>query len=315
MRTLAKVTAMSLLATLARAFTTAAPRRARLRALRAEDTIYALSSGRGVAGVAVVRVSGPLATPALERLTGKKPPEVRKASLRSLRAPATGELLDEALVLRFEAPKSFTGEDVVELHCHGGRATVDGVLEALDGVEGLRAALDKIGAREKVISMSIGIGSTLRPAGRRMCVALAMVAVAAFMELQTCATWAQSPEPNSSDEASLPVVTAIASTRDVPTYLTSIGTVVASKTTVVRSGIEGELTEIDFTAGQRVQAGDLLARVNAVDDPAHVQVFKAPFLVDGLQSPFSAHEVHFVTSAMKDVATALKENASINTVP
>ena len=131
---------MSLLATLARAFTTAAPRRARLRALRAEDTIYALSSGRGVAGVAVVRVSGPLATPALERLTGKRPPEVRKASLRSLRAPATGELLDEALVLRFEAPKSFTGEDVVELHCHGGRATVDGVLEALDGVEGLRAA-------------------------------------------------------------------------------------------------------------------------------------------------------------------------------
>ena len=93
-----------------------------------------------MAGVAVVRVSGPLATPALERLTGKKPPEVRKASLRSLRAPATGELLDEALVLRFEAPKSFTGEDVVELHCHGGRATVDGVLEALDGVEGLRAA-------------------------------------------------------------------------------------------------------------------------------------------------------------------------------
>ena len=131
---------MSLLTTLARAFTTAAPRRARLRALRAEDTIYALSSGRGVAGVAVVRVSGPLATPALERLTGKKPPEVRKASLRSLRAPATGELLDEALVLRFEAPKSFTGEDVVELHCHGGRATVDGVLEALDGVKGLRAA-------------------------------------------------------------------------------------------------------------------------------------------------------------------------------
>ena len=74
---------MSLLATLARAFTTAAPRRARLRALRAEDTIYALSSGRGVAGVAVVRVSGPLATPALERLTGKAPPEVRRASLRS----------------------------------------------------------------------------------------------------------------------------------------------------------------------------------------------------------------------------------------
>ena len=45
----------------------------------------------------------------------------------------------------------------------------------------------------------------------------------------------------------------------------------------------------------------------AVDDPAHVQVFKAPFLVDGLQSPFSSHEIHFVTSAMKDVATARKQ--------
>lgn len=127
--------------------------------------------------------------------------------------------------------------------------------------------------------------STLRPAGRRMCVALAMVAVAAFMELQTCATWAQSPEPNSSDGAQLPVVTAIASARDVPTYLTSIGTVVASKTTVVRSGIEGELTEIDFTAGQRVQAGDLLARVNAGENPAQSGV-TAPVSYE-LRSPAS----------------------------
>ena len=104
-----------------------------------EDTIYALSSGRGVSGVAVVRVSGPGASAALEALTeGAALPRPRLASLRTLRSG--GEVLDEALVLRFAAPKSFTGEDVVELHCHGGRATVDGVLEALEGMPFVRAA-------------------------------------------------------------------------------------------------------------------------------------------------------------------------------
>ncbi|KAH8050606.1 GTP binding protein [Aureococcus anophagefferens] len=111
-----------------------------LTSLRAAgDTIYALSSGRGVAGVAVVRVSGPSASDALAALTPGKPlPAHRVASLRTLRDAS--DVLDEALVLRFEAPRSFTGEDVVELHCHGGEATVDGVLEALDALPKLRAA-------------------------------------------------------------------------------------------------------------------------------------------------------------------------------
>ena len=111
-----------------------------LTSLRAAgDTIYALSSGRGVAGVAVVRVSGPSASDALAALTpGKRLPAHRVASLRTLRDAS--DVLDEALVLRFEAPRSFTGEDVVELHCHGGEATVDGVLEALDALPKLRAA-------------------------------------------------------------------------------------------------------------------------------------------------------------------------------
>ncbi|KAH8062846.1 GTP binding protein [Aureococcus anophagefferens] len=111
-----------------------------LTSLRAAgDTIYALSSGRGVAGVAVVRVSGPSASDALAALTPGKPlPAHRVASLRTLRDAS--DVLDEALVLRFEAPRSFTGEDVVELHCHGGEATVDGVLEALDNIPKLRAA-------------------------------------------------------------------------------------------------------------------------------------------------------------------------------
>lgn len=105
------------------------------------DTIFALSSGAGVAGVAVVRLSGPRAGTALEALTpGKTRPEPRKAALRRLIDPATGARLDEALVLYFKGPASFTGEDVVELHLHGGRAVVTGVIEALGAIEGLRPA-------------------------------------------------------------------------------------------------------------------------------------------------------------------------------
>ena len=113
---------MALLAAAATRQLRFAPRHARRLAVKAtaDDTIYALSSGRGVAGVAVVRVSGPGAAGALAALApAKSMPTPRVAALRSLKSPATGEVLDEALVLRFEAPKSFTGEDVVEIHCHG----------------------------------------------------------------------------------------------------------------------------------------------------------------------------------------------------
>lgn len=107
---------------------------------RADDTIFALSSGRGVCGVAVVRVSGAGSDAVLGRLTGGAPlPAPRRAVLRTL-SDGDGDALDEALVLRFVGPASFTGEDVVELHVHGGRATVDGVLEALADSPGVRAA-------------------------------------------------------------------------------------------------------------------------------------------------------------------------------
>src|SRR6185503_17596407 len=66
--------------------------------------------------------------------------KARTASVRELRHPISGELLDEALVLRFDAPASSTGEDVVEFQCHGGRAVVDAVLGALTSLDGLRAA-------------------------------------------------------------------------------------------------------------------------------------------------------------------------------
>jgi tRNA modification GTPase len=104
------------------------------------DTIFALSSGRPPAAVAVIRISGPRAHHAGQRLAGELPAP-RIASVRELRAPASGELLDDALVFRFDGPASATGEDVVELQCHGGRAVVDAVLAALGTVEGLRTAV------------------------------------------------------------------------------------------------------------------------------------------------------------------------------
>ncbi|HKP33829.1 MAG TPA: tRNA uridine-5-carboxymethylaminomethyl(34) synthesis GTPase MnmE, partial [Sphingomicrobium sp.] len=103
------------------------------------DTIYALSSGRPPAAIAVIRTSGPRAHAAGVRLAGALP-EARSAALRELRDPASGELLDEALVLRFDGPASSTGEDCVEFHCHGGRAVVDAVLAALGSIDGLRPA-------------------------------------------------------------------------------------------------------------------------------------------------------------------------------
>lgn len=104
------------------------------------ETIFALSSGQGTAGVAVVRASGPAAREALEKLTSCAEPKPRYAGLYVLKDPETGVRLDQAIVLVFPAPASFTGEDVVELHLHGGRAVVDGVLLALGRMAGLRPA-------------------------------------------------------------------------------------------------------------------------------------------------------------------------------
>jgi len=103
------------------------------------DTIYALATARGVAGVAVVRISGSQAGAALTALAGRVP-RPRHASLLSLHDPVDGGLLDRALVLWFPNPGSFTGEDVAELHLHGGRAVVNSVLAALGRIAGCRPA-------------------------------------------------------------------------------------------------------------------------------------------------------------------------------
>ncbi len=105
----------------------------------AGDTIFALSSGRPPAAISVIRISGPNAQAAGERIAGSLP-EARCAAVRELRDSGSGTRLDEALVLRFDAPASSTGEDVVEFQCHGGRAVVDAVLGALEAIEGLRLA-------------------------------------------------------------------------------------------------------------------------------------------------------------------------------
>ena len=103
------------------------------------DTIFALSSGRPPAAIAVVRMSGPQAGVALKELAGRIP-EPRRAALGRVRDPASGEVIDVALLLWFPAPASETGEDVAELQLHGGRAVIAAVLAALGRIEGLRPA-------------------------------------------------------------------------------------------------------------------------------------------------------------------------------
>jgi tRNA modification GTPase len=102
-------------------------------------TIFALSSGRPPAAVAVVRICGPRAGRALETLVGRMP-QPRRAALARVRDPADGEVIDEALALWFPGPNSETGEDMAELQVHGGQAVIAALLGALGRIEGCRMA-------------------------------------------------------------------------------------------------------------------------------------------------------------------------------
>jgi tRNA modification GTPase len=102
-------------------------------------TIFALSSGHGRAGVAVVRMSGPAAGGVLDAMAAPRP-RPRFAGFRRVRHPQTGEVLDDGLALWFPGPKSETGEDMAELQVHGGRAVVAAVLEAIGTIPGCRLA-------------------------------------------------------------------------------------------------------------------------------------------------------------------------------
>jgi tRNA modification GTPase len=108
------------------------------------STIFALASGIGRAGVAIVRISGPLAMNSLIKLMANRdePKKIipRRAIYSSLQDPHTEETLDNGLIIWFPGPNSFTGEDVVELHLHGGPIVISGILDALIKFDGLRMA-------------------------------------------------------------------------------------------------------------------------------------------------------------------------------
>ena len=103
-------------------------------------TIYALSSGSGVSGVAIIRISGLDASKAVTLLTGKSLPEPRVASLRKINNINTSELIDEGIVIWFPGPESYTGEDMAEIHIHGGKAIILALQNELSKIENFRLA-------------------------------------------------------------------------------------------------------------------------------------------------------------------------------
>lgn len=103
------------------------------------DTIFALSSGQPPAGIGIIRISGAAAGDVLRTLSGRMPPP-RRATLALLRNPVDSDLLDQAIMLWFPGPGSVTGEDLAELHCHGGRAVIQSIMGVLGTLPGLRMA-------------------------------------------------------------------------------------------------------------------------------------------------------------------------------
>ena len=103
-------------------------------------TIYALSSGPGISGVAVIRISGKDTSRVVELMTGKKVPRPRVATLRKINKINTSELIDEGIIIWFPGPQSYTGEDMAEIHIHGSIAVVRSILDQLSKFEGCRLA-------------------------------------------------------------------------------------------------------------------------------------------------------------------------------
>ena len=103
-------------------------------------TIYALSSGPGISGVAVIRLSGKETSKVIKFLTGKSPPKPRMATLRKINKINTSELIDEGLILWFPGPESYTGEDMAEIHVHGSKAVIDAVHFNLSNIKNCRLA-------------------------------------------------------------------------------------------------------------------------------------------------------------------------------
>jgi len=103
-------------------------------------TIYALSSGPGVSGIAVIRISGPETSKAIQLLTGKSVPKPRMATLRKINKINTSELIDEGIILWFPGPESYTGEDMAEIQVHGSKAVIDALHTSISNIENCRLA-------------------------------------------------------------------------------------------------------------------------------------------------------------------------------
>ena len=103
-------------------------------------TIYALSSGPGISGIAVIRVSGILTKKVLKNLTFSSLPKPKVASLRKFKNPQTKELIDEGILLWFPGPHSYTGEDMAEFHIHGSKAVIDAIHSSISNIDGCRLA-------------------------------------------------------------------------------------------------------------------------------------------------------------------------------
>ena len=103
-------------------------------------TIYALSSGPGISGIAVIRLSGKETAKVIKALTNKETPKPRVATLRKINKINTSELIDEGLILWFPGPESYTGEDMAEIQVHGSKAVVDALHFSLSNIENCRLA-------------------------------------------------------------------------------------------------------------------------------------------------------------------------------
>ncbi len=103
-------------------------------------TIYALSTGPGVSGIAIIRISGEQSSKIIETLTGKKVPQPRIATLRKINKINTSDLIDEGIILWFPGPESYTGEDMVEIQVHGSKAVVDALHSSISQIENCRLA-------------------------------------------------------------------------------------------------------------------------------------------------------------------------------
>ena len=103
-------------------------------------TIYALSTGPGISGVAIIRISGPEASDVIKSLTGKEIPKPRMAILRKINYINNSELIDEGIIIWFPGPESYTGEDMAEIHVHGGKAVVLAVKQEIAKIKNCRLA-------------------------------------------------------------------------------------------------------------------------------------------------------------------------------